>query len=197
VLRARTALEAADPASARRWLAEADGVLLRARDAHLTALALEQSARCALFEGDLAEAERLASAAARSFEAVGYAEGLVASRLTLGRVRAAEGDAVGAATSYRDAAARAGELAHPAGVAEGLEHLAGLTAASGDPAAAARLLGHAEGLRQRTGTPRTPLQDRGVRTLTAALDTALGDERERLATAGRDQALTELLERVP
>jgi predicted ATPase/DNA-binding SARP family transcriptional activator len=197
VLRARTALEAADPASARRWLAEADGVLLRAGDAHLTALALEQSARCALFEGDLVEAERLASAAARSFEAVGYAEGLVASRLTLGRVRAAEGDAVGAATSYRDAAARAGELAHPAGVAEGLEQLAGLTAASGDPAAAAQLLGHAEGLRRRTGTPRTPLQDRGVRTLTAALDTALGAERERLAAAGRDQALTALLERVP
>src|SRR4051794_3247429 len=53
VLRARTALESADPAQARRWLAAAGEVLPRVRDEHLTALALEQEARCALFEGDL------------------------------------------------------------------------------------------------------------------------------------------------
>ena len=196
VLRARTALEARDLPGARCWLAEADEVLPRSHDEHLAALALEQQARCALFEGDLGEAERLTTAGAVIFERLRYPEGVVAGRLTSGRIRARQGDPAAAAALFREAVERGRVLAHPAVIAEALEELAGL--ALPEPAAAARLRGAADGLRVRSGTPRTPLQEQQAAELSAALRAALGQETaDRLAAAGGVADLAAVLEGAP
>jgi predicted ATPase/DNA-binding SARP family transcriptional activator len=158
VLRARTALDREDSDGARRYLLESRHVLRRAGDAHLLGLADDQMARTCLLDGALPEAERLARTALRTFEGVGYPEGIVAALHTLGQARLRRGDAADAIGHYVRAVQQAVDLDHASAVAEGLELLAEARALQARSEGAALLLGGAEAIRLEKGLPRTPWQ---------------------------------------
>jgi tetratricopeptide (TPR) repeat protein len=160
VLRARTALDAGDPAHAHDLLLEAQHVLRRTGDQHLVALRLEQHARVNLHQGQLDDAEAMARQSLDLFEEVGYAEGVAAALLTLGQVHLERGDPLSARAWHVRSTTRALELGHTAAVAEGLELLAESCAACAETGRAARLLGRADELRRECGLPRTATQER-------------------------------------
>jgi predicted ATPase/DNA-binding SARP family transcriptional activator len=193
VLRARTALDAGDPAGARELLLEARPVVARAGDKHLVALRLEQHARVSLHEGDLAEAESLARESLVVFEQVGYTEGIGAALQTLGQVRLALGDPEAAEDCALRATRNALRLGHLAGVAEGLELLAETSTARGEAVSAARLLGRADQLRAEGGLPRSTTQEQRLGRWHPHLVAALGSRFAAAETEGRHASVEDVL----
>ncbi|WP_369138292.1 BTAD domain-containing putative transcriptional regulator [Modestobacter versicolor] len=193
VLRARTALDAGDPAGAREFLLEARPVVRRSGDQHLEALRLEQLARVGLAEGDLDDAGALAGEGLVLFEQVGYAEGIGAALQTLGRVRLALGDPRGARVFCLRATGNAVRLGHLAGVVEGLELLAEACAAEDGAVVATRLLGRADQLRSEGGLPRSPAQERHLDPWRGRLRGTLGSRFAAVEAEGRRSSVDELL----
>jgi predicted ATPase/DNA-binding SARP family transcriptional activator len=197
VLRARTALDAGDPAGARELLLEARPVVQRAGDRHLEALRLEQLARVCRQEGDLEDAESLARESLVAFEQIGYAEGVVAALQTLGQVRLARGDALTAEVHARRTTEGAVRLGHLAGVAEGLELLAEASTARGRTARAAGLLGRADQLRAEGRLPRSATQEQHLARWRPRLVEALGSRFAAAEAEGRRSSVAELLAAPP
>jgi tetratricopeptide (TPR) repeat protein len=192
VLRARTALDAGNPARARALLVQARPVVQRSGDQHLVALRLEQHARVSLHEGVLDEAGSLARAALALFEQVGYVEGAGAALQTLGQVHLVGGDPLAAQACYLRATRSAVRMAHTAAVIEGLELLAESAAVRGDVGLAARLLGHAEQLRADRQLARTSTQESRL-TRWRPLLSASEAELRRGEAEGRESSIDELL----
>ena len=84
VLRARTAVDADDPAAA-EMTRHAVEAARRTGDAHIIGIALEQCARVALNDGDPAGALALVEESLAGHEAISYSEGILASLHLLGR----------------------------------------------------------------------------------------------------------------
>ena len=197
VLRARTAVEQDDSASAHDLLADAAHLLDRAGDEHLIGLCLEQRARTYLHDGRSVDAEPLAERGLRIFERVGYAEGAVAALQTLGSARLAAGDGSEAARLLADATRRALDLGHVPAIAEGIDLLAETAAAAADLEAAARLAGHADALRRRTGLTPTKAQQRRRERWEAGLRESLAERWERERARGAGSPTVDLLSAVP
>ncbi|WP_138731845.1 AfsR/SARP family transcriptional regulator [Modestobacter excelsi] len=193
VLRARTALDAGDPARARDVLAEAQHVVQRSGDQHLVGLRLEQHARVGLDAGDLTGAESSARASLEVFEQVGYPEGIGAALQTLGRVHLAQGDPLAAQSCYLQATEQALRMAHRPAVVEGVELLAEAAAVRHEAALAARLLGHAQQLRLDARLDRTTGQQRRLDAWRHLLGPAPGAELGTAEAAGRHATTEELL----
>jgi tetratricopeptide (TPR) repeat protein len=193
VLRARTALDAGDPARAREILLEAGHVVARSGDRHLIGLRLEQHARVSLDVGSLVEAESSARASLGIFEQVGYLEGIGAALQTLGRVHLARGDPVAAQTCYLQATEHALRMAHRPAVVEGVELLAEAAAVRNEVDLAARLLGHAQQLRLDARLERTSTQQRRLDAWRHLLAPASGAGVEAAEVDGRHATTDELL----
>jgi predicted ATPase/DNA-binding SARP family transcriptional activator len=193
VLRARTALDAGDPARAREILVEAGHVVQRSGDQHLVGLRLEQHARVSLEAGSLVEAESSARAGLGIFEQVGYLEGIGAALQTLGRVHLAQGDPLAAQSCYLRATEHALRMAHRPAVVEGVELLAEAAAARDEVALAARLLRHAQQLRLDARLEMTSTQQRRLDSWCHLLHPASGAGVETAEVDGRHATTEELL----
>lgn len=183
VLRARTAIEAADDEVAEQLLDAAMEEIRATGDGHLIGMAFEQYARLALRRGDLELAGIAASQSLAEGEALGYREGIVAGLHLLGRVRLHTGDRVGARANWLRALDLAWSIGHAGAACEALEWLARLAADEGDDDQAAVLLLHAARLRQRRGLPVRPSDSDSVQALVREVRSRLGprwDGMERL-----------------
>jgi predicted ATPase/DNA-binding SARP family transcriptional activator len=196
LLRARTAAEHAD-VDVRGELEHARRLLEQSGDEHLVALALEQLARAELRAGHLAEAEPLAGQALTSHERVGYLEGAIAARNTLGLVRTALGRTAQAREDHLQALRLAVKLGHPGSTAEAAEGLA-LATVSDDSYQALVLLAAADRVRAAAGVYRVRTQGDAAASIRRRVAAQLDGAALAAATAaGRDLDLTLVSERRP
>ncbi|MUN35796.1 BTAD domain-containing putative transcriptional regulator [Actinomadura litoris] len=138
-----------DVAGARADYRRAAALARRAGSPTTLAAALRGLGDLALRDGDLAEARRLYEDALGRFapnwvKSVGHRVGALVG---LGRVAAAHGDHDTARARFREAVASAERFGASGDGARGVEALAALAAAEGDPESHARLLGAAAALR--------------------------------------------------
>jgi predicted ATPase/DNA-binding SARP family transcriptional activator len=153
VLRARTAIDLADPDSAS--LAEAGLEAARAAgDLHLVGMGLEQVTRLALREGRTDTAVRNATEAVTVQERIGYTEGVIAALHLLGRSSHAARDLAAARAHHERALGLALAIGHAAAMCEALEGLACVAAEQPDTERAAALLVLADTHRDRRSLPR-------------------------------------------
>jgi predicted ATPase/DNA-binding SARP family transcriptional activator len=164
VLRARTAIDQANPASS----SLADTGLQAARvtgDLHLVGMGLEQVTRLALHEGRVDDAVRHAAEAVAVQQQIGYTEGVIAALHLSGQSALAAGDIGGARAHHEQALRLAVAIDHAAAMCEALEGLADVEAAERHADRAAELLALAETHRQRRSLPRRPDEEQWIRRL--------------------------------
>jgi predicted ATPase/DNA-binding SARP family transcriptional activator len=153
VLRARTAIDLADPDSVS--LAEAGLEAARATgDLHLVGMGLEQVTRLALREGRTDTAVRSATEAVAVQERIGYTEGVIAALHLLGQSSLAADDLAAARVHHERALRLALAIGHAAAMCEALEGLACVAAKQSDTGRAAALLALADTHRDRRSLPR-------------------------------------------
>jgi tetratricopeptide (TPR) repeat protein len=96
--------------------------------------------------------------------------------LNLGIIAQRQGDCGQALARYRESMAEYQELQEGGGMASGLEALAGLAAAEGEPERAARLFGAAAARREALGSPIPPVDRAEYQRRVADVRAALGEE---------------------
>lgn len=175
MLRGRTAVDREEPDVADR-LDAALAVSRRGGDSHVIGLCLDQRARVAVLDGDLDLAVTLAKESLAANDAAGYVEGSIASMHALGLALAAQGDLAESDRLHRAGLRLAVGLDHPGAIAEGLECLAKVTAAAGDPATALTLLAAADAVRRRRTVPRPRFHERMVEAARSRASADLGDD---------------------
>ena len=153
VLRARTAIDLADPDAAR--LAEAGLEAARATgDRHLVGMGLEQVTRLALRDGRPDLAVSGASEAVAVQERIGYTEGVIAALHLRGLASLAADDLPAARAHHERALGLALAIGHAAAMCEAIEGLACVAAKQSQAAKAAELLALADTHRARRSLPR-------------------------------------------
>jgi predicted ATPase/DNA-binding SARP family transcriptional activator len=153
VLRARTAIDLADPDSAP--LAEAGLEAARATgDLHLVGMGLEQVTRLALRDGRVDVAVGGASEAIAVQERIGYTEGVIAALHLRGLASLAADDLPAARAHHERALGLALAIGHAAAMCEAIEGLACVAAKQSERARAAELLALADTHRAQRSLPR-------------------------------------------
>lgn len=155
VLRARTAIDAVDPAAADMAISAVDAARATG-DAHLVGMALEQLGRLALAAGDAARAVELGTQALDAQDAIGYAEGALASLHLLGRAHLAAGHAEASLAVHRRALRTAVNIGHVAATLEAIDGLAESSFALGSGARAALMFEVSDRERASRQIPRRP-----------------------------------------
>ena len=183
---------------AARARAEEALAIYRARgDRHASALILHNLATIASGSGDLAEARRMFEEAAGVLEGSGDERHLSLTRSSLGQTLARLGDVAAARRSLASALTLARSLGAEREAAYALESTAELVA-GGMPERAARWMGCADAVRERIGSPPSPMEREELDALLGRLRTALGAERAEAlrregTLAGLEAALGEAL----
>jgi predicted ATPase/DNA-binding SARP family transcriptional activator len=172
VLRARTAIDLADPESAS--LAEAGLEAARATgDLHLVGMGLEQVTRLALRDGRIDAAVRDSSEAVAVQERIGYTEGVIAALHLRGQASLAADDLPAARAHHERALGLALAIGHAAAMCEAIEGLACVAANQSNAAKAEELLALADTHRVRRRLPRRHDEAEWISRLSAQL----GDSR--------------------
>ncbi|TMQ60536.1 MAG: tetratricopeptide repeat protein [Candidatus Eisenbacteria bacterium] len=137
-------------------------------------------------------------ASALALEGTGDERHLALTRGSLGLACVRLGDTAAARRSLASALALASGLAAEREAAYALEAAAELAAASGEPERAVRWMGCADAVRERIGSPRSPVEREEQEALMSRLRAALGMDRARAlggegAAAGLDATVGEAL----
>jgi tetratricopeptide (TPR) repeat protein len=173
VLRARTALDDADPDLTQR-LDQAETAARRSGDEHVVAAALVQRARGEITDGQFDSAIRHAEESLRLNEQHGHREGALGSLHTLGLAWVGHGNYRAAGDAFLRALTTALAMHHAGATAESLDCLAVVSARQERWPDAALTLAAADRLRRDGGIHRSVLTNRFVAEVDAALATRLG-----------------------
>jgi predicted ATPase/DNA-binding SARP family transcriptional activator len=173
VLRARTALDDADPDLTQR-LDQAETAARRSGDEHVVAAALVQRARGEITDGQFDSAIRHAEESLRLNEQHGHREGALGSLHTLGLAWVGHGNYRAAGDAFLRALTTALAMHHAGATAESLDCLAVVSARQERWQDAALTLAAADRLRRDGGIHRSVLTNRFVAEVDAALATRLG-----------------------
>jgi predicted ATPase len=172
VLRARTALDDADPDLIRR-LNQAETAARRSGDVHVLAAALVQRARGEITDGQFDDAIRHAEESLHLNEEHGHREGALGSLHTLGLAWVGQGNYRAAGDAFLRALTTALAMHHAGATAESLDCLAIVSARQERWPDAALALAAADHIRRDGGIHRSMLTSRFIAEVDAALATRL------------------------
>jgi predicted ATPase/class 3 adenylate cyclase/DNA-binding CsgD family transcriptional regulator len=183
-------------ARARTLLEEALALQKNIGDKQSAATSLLWLGEVVLEQGEMTSAQSLAEEALRSFKELGDMQGVADTLLDLGELAITQGNYTSARARYVEGLALAREriIQHPVNTMIGLEGLAEVVAAQGEPIWAARLWGAALAQREATSFPLTPYNPARYERAVAAVRAQIGEQVFAVAWAeGRAMSLEQVL----
>ncbi len=185
-----------DPERARTLLEEALALVRDIGDKRGAAMSLLSLGDLALEQGEITSAQSLLEEALRSFKELGEMQGIANTLLLLGELATTQGNYMSAHDLYEESLALANEpiIQDPQMLAAGLEGLAEVVAAQGEPIWAARIWSAAIARREATGYPPTPYNPARHKRAVAATCAQIGEQAFAVAWAeGRTMTLEQVL----